>query len=73
MLKSSPHSWQRIGAARRVCDVYKDVLDTDQDEASGPLTHEMGLRSPHFMANGAHPIVYFSLATHPFCTSLPTI
>ena len=38
MLKSS-HPLQRIGVAMlRVCDGCKDVLDTDQDGASCPLT-----------------------------------
>ena len=39
---------QRIGVAR-LCyvEVCNDVLDTDQDGASGPLVHNGGLCSSH--------------------------
>ena len=43
----------------RMCDGCKDVLDTDQDGSQSSVSMKwgdnIGLRSPHFVLNGAHP------------------
>ena len=56
MLKSTSHPLGRgeVYAMLGVCDECKDVLDADQDGASGPFSMSGALLAP-FRANGAHP------------------